>query len=265
MALSSATGDPRVARLSITPVKGLALHHPPRIELSRWGAVGDRDFFLIDSHNRPVSIKSAGRLVRFLAVHDVQANRLILRSDAGVTWEEVIRLGEPVVCDFYGVREVAARVVQGPWSAPLSEAAGQPLRLAHAEEPGAGSDIHPVTLLSQASVAELERRSDVMSVDPSRFRMLIEFTGNDPHIEDTWTGKRMTVGTAMLAIGGPVLRCAAVTRNPKSGNRDLPTMKMIRSYRGIQDNELGRGVNFGVYADVLEGGEVRVGDVLRPS
>lgn len=139
------------------------------------------------------------------------------------------------------------------------------LQLARAEEPGAGSDIHPVTLLSQASVAELERRSQGTEIDPSRVRMLIEFTGTRPHIEDTWTGTRVAVGAAVLRIGGPVPRCAAITRNPKSGDRDLPIMKMIRSYRGIQENELGRGVHFGVYADVLKGGKVRVGDVLRVS
>jgi MOSC domain-containing protein YiiM len=38
---------------------------------------------------------------------------------------------------------------------------------------------------------------------------------------------------------------------------------MIRSYRGVQVNESGRGVNFGVYAEVVAEGVVRVGDPLR--
>jgi MOSC domain-containing protein YiiM len=38
---------------------------------------------------------------------------------------------------------------------------------------------------------------------------------------------------------------------------------MIRSYRGVRVNEFGRGVNFGVYADVLAEGVVRVGDPLH--
>jgi MOSC domain-containing protein YiiM len=37
---------------------------------------------------------------------------------------------------------------------------------------------------------------------------------------------------------------------------------MIKSYRGVQVNEFGRGVNFGVYADVVAEGLVRVGDPL---
>ena len=46
---------------------------------------------------------------------------------------------------------------------------------------------------------------------------------------------------------------------PNRGARDLPTVRMIKSYGG-QANEFGRGVNFGVYAEVAGEGVVRVGD-----
>jgi len=42
----------RVTRLSTTPVKGLALHHPDAIVLLRTGAAGDREFFVIDGSDR---------------------------------------------------------------------------------------------------------------------------------------------------------------------------------------------------------------------
>jgi uncharacterized protein YcbX len=261
--VAAAPAVARVSRFSITLIKGLALHHPDEIQLAQWGAVGDRDFFLIDGRHRPVSVKSAGRLVTFAAEHDREGNRLILRSDSGQTWGGVIELGDRVVCDFYGVRQVVSRLVDGPWARPLSVAAGQPLQLARAEVPGAASDIHPVTLLSQESLSELAQRSQLREVDARRFRMLIEVKGGAPHVEDTWNGKIAAVGNAVLKIRGPVPRCAAVTRDPTEGDRDLPTLEMIRSYRGVQEHERGRGVNFGVYADVLKQGPVRVGDALR--
>jgi uncharacterized protein len=64
-----------------------------------------------------------------------------------------------------------------------------------------------------------------------------------------------------------VPRCAATTRDPGRGARDLPTVRMIRSYRGVRENEFGRGVNFGVYADVVAEGVVRVDDPVsvRPA
>jgi MOSC domain-containing protein YiiM len=37
---------------------------------------------------------------------------------------------------------------------------------------------------------------------------------------------------------------------------------MIKSYRGVQVTESGRGVHFGVYAEVVREAVVRVGDPL---
>jgi MOSC domain-containing protein YiiM len=43
---------------------------------------------------------------------------------------------------------------------------------------------------------------------------------------------------------------------------DLQTLRVITAYRGRQESELGRGANFGVYADVVEPGTISVGDTL---
>jgi hypothetical protein len=253
----------RVTRLSTTPVKGLALHHPDAILLRRTGAVGDRVFFVIDGRDRLISIWKTGRLVRFRAAHDTRSKRITLSSAEGEVCEGPARRGTPVIADFYGERKVAGTVVEGPWNALLSDAAGEPVRLVRANEPGAGHDEHPVTLLGEESVAELARQSGAGSVDARRFRMLISFSGLSAHIEDSWQDQTIEIGEAVVRVGGPVPRCAATTRDPDRGARDLPTVRMIRSYRGVQVNEFGRGVNFGVYADVVAEGVVRVGDPLH--
>jgi uncharacterized protein YcbX len=253
----------RVTRLSTTPVKGLALHHPDAILLQRTGAAGDRVFFVIDGHDRLISLWKTGRLVRFRAAHDIRRTRITLSSAEGVVCAGPAQPGTPVIADFHGERKVAGTVVEGPWNALLSDAAGEPVRLVRASEPGAGHDEHPVTLLGEESVAELARRSGAGPVDARRFRMLISFSGLPAHIEDSWQGQTIEIGEAVVRVGGPVPRCAATTRDPDRGARDLPTVRMIRSYRGVQANEFGRGVNFGVYADVVAEGVVRVGDPLR--
>jgi MOSC domain-containing protein len=252
----------RITLLSTTPIKGFALHHPEAVQIAGSGAVGDRDFFLVDERDRLVSITRTGRLVQLRAEHDPLARRLRIRSPLGQLWEEQIRLGEPVVVDFYGDHKVAGRVVEGRWSAVLSELAGQPLRLVQADQPGAGSDVHPVTLLADESVAELARRAGVGSVDVRRFRMLIGFAGLEPFVEDRWEGRTLDVGGAVLRVGGPVPRCAATTRDPDRGDRDLPIVRMIKAHRGLQPNESGHGANLGVYASVLREGVVRLGDAL---
>jgi uncharacterized protein len=257
------TAGARVSRLSTTPVKGLALHHPDEILLLRTGAAGDREFFVIDGRGRLITVWKTGRLVRFRAAHDPRSGRITLSSADGQLCSGPVRLGAPVTARSYGGRKVCGTVVEGPWNAVLSEAAGEPVRLVRVSDPGAGHDEYPVTLLGEESVAELARQSGARSVDARRFRMLIGFSGLWAHAEDGWPGQTIEIGEAVVRVGGPVPRCVATTRDPDRGVRDLPTLQMIKSYRGVQVNESGRGVNFGVYADVVAEGVVRVGDPLR--
>ena len=66
----------------------------------------------------------------------------------------------------------------------------------------------------------------------------------------------------MLEIGGPVPRCATTTRDPATGKRDLDTLREIAAYRGKRD---GKKIDFGVYAQVVRQGRVRVGDRIEAS
>ena len=257
------TAGARVTRLSTTPVKGLALHHPDAILLLRTGAAGDREFFVIDGRDRLISLWKTGRLVRFRAAHDPGSGRITLSSADGQACGGPAGVGAPVTARSYGGRKVSGTVVEGPWNAMLSEAAGEPVRLVRVSDPGAGHDEYPVTLLGEESVAELARQSGARSVDARRFRMLIGFSGLSAHVEDGWPGQTIEIGEARVRVCSPVPRCVATTRDPDRGARDLPTLRMIKSYRGVQVNESGRGVNFGVYADVVAEGVVRVGDPLR--
>jgi uncharacterized protein YcbX len=91
--------------------------------------------------------------------------------------------------------------------------------------------------------------------------MLIDLAGCSPHEEDTWAGRRLRIGEALLEVGGPVARCATTTRDPSTGTRDFDTLREIAAYRGRRD---GHDIDFGVYARVLEPGRVRVGDAVEP-
>ena len=159
-------------------------------------------------------------------------------------------------------REIRGDVVEGPWTAFVEGVAEQSLRLIKAGLPGAASDAAGVTLLGDASVRALERESGTDHIDARRFRMLIELATDREHVEDEWDGALAAVGAAEIRIGGPVPRCAATTRDPERGNRDLPTVRAITAYRGLVDTFFGPGAPFGVYADVVTPGRVRLGDSL---
>ncbi len=52
-----------------------------------------------------------------------------------------------------------------------------------------------------------------------------------------------------------VVRCLATTANPETGERDADTLKCLKENWGHQ--------NFSVYAEVLTGGDIRLGDSVE--
>ena len=92
--------------------------------------------------------------------------------------------------------------------------------------------------------------------------MLVEVAGCEPHEEDTWVGRPVRIGQAVVEVVRPVARCVVTTQDPSTGVRDFDTLKAISRYRGMRD---GNRIDFGVYADVLVPGTVCVGDIVEPS
>lgn len=251
----------RVTRLLTTAIKGLALDEPEQVRLTDSGAVGDRDFFCVNDAGTLVSITRTGSLCGVTATQD--GAHLVVRAPDGTVAEGRVVPGAEIPVEHFGL-PMPGRLVDGPWNALLSELAGMPLRLLRATGPCSGSDVHPVTLLGDDSVAAVAESAGVGSLDARRFRMLLGFDGAPPFEEDAWAGRRLRVGEAVLAIGGPVPRCAATLRDPDTGVSDVPVLKAIVDLRGVQPSELGdRGANLGVYARVVTSGVVRVGDALE--
>jgi len=252
-----------VARLSIAPVKALALVHPDAIRLESYGVLENRRFYLADADGRRVSGAKHGRLMQVHAAYDGATEDLSLRFPDGdeVTARADQVDGEHVVSDFWG-RNVAGHEVDGPFSDALTRWYGTPLRLIRTDRPGDASDVWPVSLLSTASAEDLARGAGSdRPREARRFRLLIELDGCAPYEEDTWVGGRVRVGEALIAIPGPIPRCAVTTYDPDTGERDFGTLKAIRDVRGQgPDGDL----FFGVYGQVVEPGTVRVGDPAGP-
>lgn len=254
--------DHTVARLSTTPVKGLLLHHRDSVDLTTQGAAGDRLFYLVDDTGMLQSCTRNPGLYGLSASYDTESRRLEVTRGDEVLLGDVVEPSEAVDSDMWGLRTITADVVADPlWSTFFSDIVGSRVHLLQAR--GSAYDVHPVTLLGTASVEELAHQAGLPRVDSRRFRMLIEFSGGDPHIEDSWGGMRLQVGDAILRAGGPVKRCAATTRDPDSGAVNLQTLRLITSYRGRQHSELGLGANFGIYGEVVEPGSISVGDRLE--
>ena len=257
----------QVTRLSTTPVKGLALHHPSSVDVGVAGVAGDRLFYLVDERDALFSIAKTGALVSVRADYDAEADVLTVSGPDGVLAQGAVAVGDPHTADFFAFKQVHGRLAPGPWDAVLSDLAGRPLRMVRAAQPEGAHDVEPLTLLGESSTARLADSAGLETVDSRRFRMLIEFDGAAPHAEDGWEGQRIRVGDVVAQVGGPVQRCAGTTRHPETGRVDLRTLSLIGAYRGRQDSVFGPGFNFGVYARVIVEGRIRVGDriVLMPA
>jgi len=249
-----------VTRLSVTPIKGLELHHPEAIEVTGTGAVGDRLFYLVDDRDTLVSVAKTGGLYGLRADYDDAAGVLSISAGGALLAEGAVVPGAAHSANFFSFRDVRGHLVDGPWNEVFSARVGRRLRLVKADEANGGVDLEPLTLLGDASTAELARAAGLASVDARRFRMLIEFSGSRPHEEDSWAGRPLRIGGAVIEVGGPVQRCAGTTRNATTGVVDLRTLAIIGDYRGRQDSIFGMGFNFGVYARTISPGRIAVGD-----
>lgn len=226
----------------------------------------NRRFHLVGEDGLRFGARECGELFEIEADYDAAAERLALRFPDGTEVGAQVRLGASLETDFWG-RPVPGRVVEGPWAEALSEYVGRPVRVVRPDEPGGavdrGTARGPVTLVSDASLAELGRQSgEAGQVDGRRFRMLIGVDGCGPHEEDSWLGLQVRLGEATVRLTGTVGRCVVTTRNPDSGKRDLDTLAAIKAYRG--QNPLTGELDLGVYGIVVEPGRVRVGDPVEP-
>jgi uncharacterized protein YcbX len=259
---------PRVARLSIAPVRGLGLRHPDSIDVVDGGVLEDRRFYLVDEHGRLVDRLIASGLVQVAAETDPEATWLRLIFPDGRVVEGDVTLDEPVATEIYG-RLAIGHVVGGPWAAALTPYAHRPILLVRCDKPG-GTRIRPgeanvrnaVSLVSDGSLRELARQLGVEAVDGRRFRMLVEVEGAGAHEEDTWIGGSVAIGSAVLSITKPDARCAITTQHPDTGERDLDTLRTLIRYRGFRAGDPEKKIDFGVLGEVLVPGTIRVGDVV---
>jgi hypothetical protein len=248
-----------VSRFCVTPVKGMALQHPSSVDLGPAGISGSRRFYLVDASGELFSAWAFGPLVCVRPAYDLTTERLTLTfPDGRVIDGDAASVGAPVTTDFYG-RPVPGRGVAGPFTEALSAFVGKPATLVRCERDGDGVDVHPLSVISNASVRDLARRGGRdQPLDARRFRMNIEIDGCEPYDEDAWRDRRLRVGEAILRVGGPIPRCVLTTQSPETGERDWNTLAQIARYRPRIAGH--GGLPFGVYARVEEPGRAAVGD-----
>ena len=138
------------------------------------------------------------------------------------------------------------------WVGPLNPPdRAQPASIVAAGRGMTDSDFPSVSILSRASLADLAARMGV-SLDPARFRGNLWLDGAAPWAEFDWIGREIRIGGALLMVQEPITRCSATTVDPATGISDADTLDGLETHFGHKD--------FGLYATVVQGGKVAVGD-----
>lgn len=251
---------PMVARINVTPVKSTALAHPDRVLVQPYGVEGNRVFYFATEDGLLWGGSKHGPLARIRSSYEAGTGMLRLElPDGSAITAPTDSLGDPITVDYYG-RLTPSHVVEGPWTDALEPFSGRRVLLLKPDDLGGANDVEPITIASQASVEEIAGAGGTSELDARRFRMTFDLEGCAPYEEDTWAGRQVRIGGALLEMHGQVPRCVVTTQDPNTGERDFPTLSLIRSTRGV--NSEGK-LPFGVYARVLEPGEVSVGDVVE--
>ncbi|MBN8631276.1 MAG: MOSC domain-containing protein [Rhodobacterales bacterium] len=141
------------------------------------------------------------------------------------------------------------------WADPLIPAGrARPAAVVRAGVAMTDSDFPSVSVLSLSSLADLSAR---MGLDLSihRWRANLWLEGAEPWAEWGWIGQRFRLGGAVLEVVERITRCVATSVDPETGVVTGNTLAALETGFGHQD--------FGVYARVIESGDIALGQDWR--
>ncbi|MFY2822992.1 MOSC domain-containing protein [Ruegeria sp. MALMAid1280] len=122
--------------------------------------------------------------------------------------------------------------------------------------PGRGmtdSDFPSISLCNMASHRAVGQKLG-QDLSIHRWRGNIWFDGMPLWEEFEWLGREVQIGEAVFRVRERITRCLATTANPDTGVRDADTLGALETW----DHK-----DFGVYAEVLKGGAISVGDKVE--
>jgi uncharacterized protein len=110
-----------------------------------------------------------------------------------------------------------------------------------------------VSIINLRSVAAIENMVG-FPVNPLRFRANVYVEGWPAWHEASLVDRTLAIGTARARVVKRITRCAAVNVDPDLGVRDLEIPQALMRRLGH--------IECGIYAEVIEGGTVGVGDAI---
>lgn len=260
---------PRVAALTVYPIKACGGVPVDRSTVTPTGLANDRSFLVVGPDNRARTQRRSPLLATVRPALD--GDRLVLTAPGVEPLRvDVRRDGPRSRVTIFGWEHPA--LDQGDdaadWFSTLLRVPSRLVGLAPEHHrptdglvPGltGWADSGSVLLLSRDAADDLSDRVAARTGEPlplDRFRTNVLITGCPAHAEDGYD--RIALGTARLAFAKLAVRCKVVTVDQDDGRVEgTEPLDTLATYRATDD-----GVVFGAKYTVLEPGEVIVGDAL---
>lgn len=225
-----------VQALARYPVKSLRGEWCDALGLEAKGIAGDRTYAVYGADGKIGSGKTTRRFRRMNGLLQLEAC-----TDQGAAW---VRLPSG-----------QSYAVDDPALAPaLSDFLGEPVTV-RTEEAVKHLDDSPVHVVTTASLRWVGALGAGLDGEAQRFRPnLVIDAARSGRVEDEWVGHSLLIGTSRLRVTKRTERCV-MPAQPQDRLPFLPTL--LRALTEQAEACLG------VYADVEEPGEVRVGDPVR--
>ena len=243
---------PRVVALYRYPVKGFTPEPCETLTVLEEGRVaGDRTLGFRFA-NVAVPDSAWTRKYEFVVLANTPGlARLELRFDHRTLRLRLSQAGAPLVEDGLDVRgrlRIAEALQEYVLSLDQNPLTGHPERcplrlVGDGTQPRyQDNEAGQVTLHSRESLAALAAASGESLLEEQRFRTNIVIDGVPPWAEQGWVGSTIRIGSVEFDVVKSKVRCLATHANPRTGERDLPVMKILVSAFGQKEPTFGVGM-----------------------
>ncbi|EKB20262.1 hypothetical protein HMPREF1168_02210 [Aeromonas veronii AMC34] len=246
------TKMPRLDSIHLYPIKSTAGMPQARARVTQEGLAGDRRYMVVKPDGTFITARTHPQLQQVVATPVAGGLQLNYPGFEPLALQESDFSREPQATGVWGDRFTALHTtsIADSW---LSRVAGEPVALLwlgaesdrFREKTGTRvsfADGYPLLLISQASLDDLNLRSDALH-QMSQFRTNLVASGTRPFEEDSWV--RIRIGEVEFQVAKPCSRCIMTT--VEAGTDRFNALKeplaTLTRYRRGEDGEVYFGQN----------------------
>lgn len=258
------------------PVKSMLGEHLTSAEVTTRGLTGDRRFALVDEETGRIASAKSPRLWREL----LRCTAILTEAGPRITGPDGTEARDADALSALAGRKVSLADVTPPSATldrsrpeqvleagPAAQVEADTVQFGSASPPGTFFDFAPVHLITTSTLAAIAELSPRGRVEPERYRPNLIIGTNEPagFPEHAWVGSDLHIGdTLVLRVIASTPRCAIPTLAHGPLPRDPDALRVLAHHNRVPALP-GRAPEpcAGVYAQVVWGGRVRMGDAVR--